>query len=68
MPFRFLALNRWQLTSFCNIPWMAVNSKKARKQRYCVASNLYFFKECPKGDPLKQFFEHSASNFITARK
>ena len=56
MPFRVLAVNHWQLTSFSNIPWMAVIGKKARELRYCVASNLYFFKECPKEDSSEAVF------------
>ena len=44
MAFRFFALNRWQLTSLCNNTWMAV------LLMHCVASNLFLFKECPKGD------------------
>ena len=33
IPFRFFPLKSWQLTNFCNIPWMAVIGWKTRKQK-----------------------------------
>ena len=42
--------------------------RKPENRRYCVASNLFLFKNTGSEIPLKQFFEHSASKFITARK
>ena len=65
MPFRFFALNCWQVTSLCNFPigWPS-SVRKPESKRYHAASNLFLLEECPKGDSFEVV--SIASKFITA--
>ena len=68
MPFRIFALNRWQLTSFCDFPWYNHHQLESPKAKCIVWLQIYFcFKNVRKEIPLKQFSEHIASKFIVAR-
>ena len=51
MQFRLFALNRWQVSSFCNFPigWPS-SIRKPENKMYCAASDLFLFEEYPKGD------------------
>ena len=64
MPFRFFALNCWQLTSFCNI-----HRLENPKAKGIVWLQIYFCsKNAQKKIPPKRFSKHTSSKFITARK
>ena len=57
MPFRLFALNGWQLTSFVIFLGWPSSVGKPESKRYCVASNLFLFKEYPKGDSFEAVFQ-----------
>ena len=66
MPFRFIALNRWQMTSFCNFPIAWPSSvRKSESKTYRVPFNKFLLKNFRKGDSSEAVF--IASKFITAR-
>ena len=57
MQFRLFALNRWQVSSFCNFPigWPS-SIRKPENKMYCAASDLFLFEEYPKGDSSEAAF------------
>ena len=68
MPFRFFALNRWQVTNFCNFPieWPSL-VRKPESERILWLKIYFCLKNVRREIPLKQFYEHVASKLTTAR-